>query len=172
MSNIQKLILTELLFFFSLYFLSCPILGGRGWLSPILLPVNQQQCLAIKLMKCFSVLPKISYGKIMGKSNIHLKSGQYRENGECINYNNDPLSVMIMPFNYSLSVNSKIYHVPLFFSQSPSTPATFHQQLWIIRHLKMDSLKMFVLMRSVLSVGICKFATSSFLTRFSSSFIL
>lgn len=125
MSKIQKLILTELLFFFSLYFLSCPFLGGRGWLSPILLPVNQQQCLAIKMMKCFSVLPKISYGKIMGRSNIHLKSGQCRENGECINYNNDPLSVMIMPFNYSLSVNSKIYSVPLFFSQSPSTPATF-----------------------------------------------
>ena len=34
-------ILTELLFFFSLYFLSCPSLGARGLLSPILLPINQ-----------------------------------------------------------------------------------------------------------------------------------
>lgn len=98
----SQLILTELLFFFSLFFLSCPSLGGRGWLSPILLPANQWQCLAIKLMKCFSVLPKFSYGKIKDRSNIHLKTDQCRENGECINHKNDPLAVVITPFIYLL----------------------------------------------------------------------
>lgn len=103
----SQLILTELLFFFSLFFLSCPSLGGRGWLSPILLPVNQWQCLAIKLMKCFSVLPKFSYGKIKDRSNIHLKTDQCRENGECINHKNDPLAVMTTPFIYLLSVHQR-----------------------------------------------------------------
>ena len=134
---------------------------------------NQRQCLAINVRKWFSVLPKISYGKIMGRSNIHLKSGQHRENGECINYKNDPFSVMITPFSYSLSVNRRcILCHWLFFSQSPSTPATFCQQLWIKRHLKMAKLlKISFLLRSLLSVGICKFAASAFLTKFSTLFI-
>ena len=46
----SQLILTELLSFFSLYFLYYPSLGRRGWL-----PVNQWQYLAVKLMKYFSV---------------------------------------------------------------------------------------------------------------------
>ena len=87
-----------------------------GWLSPLLLLVIQWQCLTVKLMSFFSVLPKIL--EVRDRSSIHLKSNISLEKMKNVETDKiDPLSIIIILLS-------------CFFS--PSTPpAAFCQQLWI-----------------------------------------